>query len=152
MEKNSLIITGIVALLVGILGFYGGVLYQKSQKTTFSGRSADLSSRQGTLPNRQNGVTGNRPVIGEVISVDADSITVKTQDNGSKIVIVSNSTKINKTSEGSRSDLTTGSQVTVIGSENSDGSLTAQNISVGAGLFQGMPDGNQSGQNAPANP
>lgn len=82
--------------------------------------------------------TGFRPVVGEIISKDDKSVTVKLQDGGSKIVLFSDGTSINKVSEGSKDDLKTGEQVGIFGTENSDGSVTAQNIQlnpIARGIF-----------------
>jgi hypothetical protein len=74
---------------------------------------------------------GFLPVACEIISQDDSSIIVKTQDGSTKIAILSEQTVVNKSSEGSKSDLTIGEQITVFGSENSDGVVTAQNILIG---------------------
>ena len=132
MAKNNVIITILVSLLVGGLGFYGGIQYQKSQQ------------QGGTI--RQGNTLGARPVSGEVTSVDNESVTVKMQDGSSKLIIISDSTKINKMSDGTISDLVNGLQVTALGEQNSDGSITAQSVSIGGGMFQGMPRGNPPSQ------
>lgn len=133
MAKNSLIITIVAAVIVGALGFYGGMQYQKSRRGSFLGRSAQGfpsgTNQQGGNARQRNGM--GRPVSGEITSMDESTITIKTQDGSSKIVIYSTSTKVNKTSEGSISDLKVGEKINAIGSEGSDGTITAQSISVG---------------------
>lgn len=126
MAKNSLIITIVIAVIVGALGFYGGMQYQKSQRGNFSG--ATNQRFPGTQ--RQGNTAGIRPISGEITTLDNESLTVKMKDGSTKIVIFSDSTKINKTSDGSKSDLKTGIQVTAIGTENSNGSVTADNIQI----------------------
>lgn len=106
-------------------GFYAGMKYQQSQRGQFF---RQLNGSQGSQNNQARGRMGFRPVIGEVISKDDKSITVKLQDGGSKIVLFSDSTSVNKASEGSKDDLKAGEQVAVFGTDNSDGSVTAQNI------------------------
>jgi len=69
-------------------------------------------------------------VNGGVISVDEKLITVKLPDSSSKIVIVSETTQINKVEQVIRQDLKVGEKVVVFGQENSDGSLAAQNIQI----------------------
>lgn len=73
-------------------------------------------------------MTGARQVVGEVINKDETSFTVKLPDGSSKIVLFSGKTSFNKTQEGSMSDLKEGEKVGVFGTENTDGSVTAQNI------------------------
>ncbi len=69
-------------------------------------------------------------VSGEVISQDSQSITVKLKETGTKIVFFSTSTQIMKTSSGSISDISVGSNLTITGKPNADGTLTAQSIQI----------------------
>lgn len=146
-----MIMTIIVALMVGGAAFFGGMQYQKTQASgpmqgQFRGQNGGgpQGGIQGGSGNRQ----GMTPVSGEIISQDDTSITVKMQDGSSKIVILSGDTNINKSSEGSKLDLKTGETVTAFGTTNSDGSITAQNVSIGGNImFRGGPSGqnNQGG-------
>ncbi len=152
MTKNNLITTIVIVVVVGALGFYGGMQYQKGQGQgrNFSG-GANQGFPNGTNQTRKTGeegrAMGSRPISGEITSLDEGSITIKTEDGSSKIVIYSTSTKVNQTSEASASDLKVGGQITAIGSEDSQGTVTAQSISIGGAMFQGMPGGNRPGQN-----
>lgn len=94
--------------------------------------SGQAKNGQGATRMFVNGGSRNgmRPVSGEVISADANSITVKSQDGSSKIVILSGSTKFVKTAEVAKNDITKGIQVGVFGTENTDGSITATNIQI----------------------
>src|SRR3989338_1422675 len=124
MKNNMIVIIVVVALLVGAGGFFAGMKYQQSKSP--AGRFGNLQgNRNGQFQQRNQGF---RPVNGEIISSDDKSITVKLQDGSSKIVLLTDTTSINKSSEGSKSDLKTGEKVAVFGTENSDGSITAQNI------------------------
>lgn len=123
--KNLNIILIILIVVAGVGGFAGGVKYQEGKQRSnfkqFSGNQ--LGARTGN-GNRQ----GFRPVNGEIISSDEESITVKLQDGSSKIVLVSDNTAINKADQASRDELKAGTKVAVFGQENSDGSVTAQSI------------------------
>jgi hypothetical protein len=147
MIKKSLIKIIALAIVVGLLGFYGGIQYQKSQKGNFSGSAKGLTN--GAIQqrgfNRQGNGSGFSPVSGQIVSIDDNTITIKTQDGSSKIIIYSTSTKVNKTTEGSRSDLKIGETIMTIGSESS-GTITAQSISVGGKMLQGAPGGAKPGQ------
>jgi len=129
MNKN-LIITIVIAVLVGGVGFFAGMKYQQSKQRAFSRQlfpgAGQTGERQGVGVNRQ----GFRAVNGEIISADEKSITVKLPDGSSKIVIVSESTQINKAEQASKEDLKVGEKVAVFGQGNSDGSFTAQNIQI----------------------
>lgn len=105
--------------------FFGGMKYQQTKLPSFT--------RQfGNIQDRRVGVGGNRagfrPVNGEIISADNKSITVRLQDGSSKIVLFSDKTTINQAVEATKDDLKNGGKVAVFGTENSDGSVTAQNI------------------------
>ena len=68
---------------------------------------------------------------GSIVSSDSTSITVKLTDGSTKIVLYAPSTVIAVSKTGSAADLTTGQDVTVTGTANSDGSITATRIHVG---------------------
>lgn len=130
--KNQLIIVGIIALLVGSgAGFIGGMQYQKSKVIASTNQ---LTTRTG---GRRFGANGNGAIRGTIISKDNNSITVKLADNSTKIVILSNSTTIGKSTQGTIDDVNNGSNVMVFGTPNSDGTLTAQMIQVGGSMFGG---------------
>jgi len=139
VKKNkAIIITTIIVLVATGVGFYGGIQYQKSQKVKApSGFQGGLQNGSGkTTEIGKNGAgevarNGNQPIYGEITSIDDTGIMVKTADGGSKIVIFSSSTKVNKTTEGSKSDLTKGATVMVIGTTGTDGTITAQTVSIG---------------------
>lgn len=129
MKQNNLSITIVVIIAAGCIGFFGGIKYQQSKSPaiiqqfsngTQSGRNGQFRSGQGRI--------GFRPVAGEIIEKDDKSITVKLQDGSSRIVLISEKTKINKVEKTTNEDLKTGSQVAIFGIDNSDGSVTAQNI------------------------
>jgi hypothetical protein len=109
--------------------------YQKSQVSQVAGANGARGQFFQRFGNGQGGAGrfgngANRPVIGQVVSVDSTGITVKMQDGSTKIVVLSGSTMINKTAAATKNDLTTGTSVAVFGTTNSDGSVTAQNVSI----------------------
>jgi hypothetical protein len=66
--------------------------------------------------------------IGQVITKDATSVTVKMPDGSTKIVLISDSTVVSKTVTGTLADVAVGTNVAVSGPANADGSVTAANI------------------------
>ena len=126
--KNNYLVTVILVIVFAGAGFYGGMKYQQSKANPTGGQ---FSGGQGLTRNGRGGSgnrTGFRPVNGEIISSDNGSITVKLQDNTSRIVILSSKTLINKAATATIADLKVGEKVAVFGVDNIDGSVTAQNI------------------------
>lgn len=131
--NKSLITTVIVALVVGVAAFWGGMQYSQSRRSAAFRQFADGQGepqgfRRGNVAIGNRNGNGFRPVNGEIIASDDKSITVKLQDGSSKIIIISDNTQINKAETVSKSDLADGQTVAVFGQENSDGTVTAQSI------------------------
>lgn len=136
MKKNNLIIMVITGIVIAAGAFFGGMKYQQSQAASGSRQFA----RNGTNGIRARTGGNGGATVGEIISQDANSITVKLQDGSSKIIILSNSTTYSKTDTASKSDLKTGARVAAFGTSNSDGSITAQNIQLNP-MFRAGPTG-----------
>ena len=136
--KSIYFVIAILVVLVGGGAFFAGMKYQQSKQPAFLRQTGGVQGqRTGTGENRM----GFRPVNGEIISSDEKSITVKLQDGSSKIVLFSDSTEINKAAEATKEDLKAGEKVAVFGTENSDGTVTAQNIQLN-------PEFREPGQNS----
>jgi hypothetical protein len=121
MNKTYLI-TIILAVIVGAGGFFAGMKYQQSKSPRFSNFQG---AGNGQFQQRTQGF---RLVNGEIISADDKSITVKLQDGSSKIILLSDTATISKSADATKADLKVGEKVAAFGTENSDGSVTAQNI------------------------
>ena len=122
--KQKQILTGVVvAILFAGLGFWGGTAYAGHQRAGarggagFAGRAAG-GSRAGSF------------VSGSIVSQDNNSVTVQSMNGSSKIVFLSGSTQILKSTSGTSSDLSSGTNVIITGTTNSDGSLTAQTVQI----------------------
>ena len=144
MNKTILSII-VVAIVVGGGAFYGGMKYADSgssrgqfSRVDFQNlspeerqqRLQELGANAGAAFRSGGGMRGSGGgfVGGEIISKDAKSITVKLQNGGSKIVFLSDATEITKSAAGALSDLEVGKNITVNGTVNSDGSVTAQMV------------------------
>jgi len=128
MDKKIIIKIIIVAVIAAGIGFYGGMKYGQETVTGQRSQPANgfaMMGRGGRVAGQNAGFAG-----GQIIAKDATSITVKLQDGSSKIVFVSNSTAVMKSVQGSSSDLTVGENITVVGSTNSDGSITSQSVQI----------------------
>ena len=123
---NSKILMIIVVIVVAGGAFFGGIQYQKSQVPSFAGGQGQFRQRMGA----GQGQTAFRPVRGDILSVDNNTLTVKLQDGSSKIVVLSGTTTYAKEASSAASDLKTGDTVMVTGTSNSDGSVTAQSVQI----------------------
>ena len=113
--KNNAILIAIVALVIGGgAGFIGGMKYQESKSPNFTTGQFFGNGGQIREGQRQGG-NSFRPVAGEIISSDNESLTVKLADGSSKIVILSDKTTINKAEKGQKSDLKDGVNIAVFG-------------------------------------
>lgn len=140
MNKNFKITVLIIVLaIVGAGAFYGGMIYAKNnkQQRIFSGQN---------FPGMQNGArpNGGNFISGEIISKDDKSITLKMRDGGSKIIFYSASTEVGKFVSGTIEDLNNGETVSVTGTSNQDGSVTAQSIQVRPPVPQNNSKDNQN--------
>ena len=137
-DKKIGLVVGLVVVLCVV--FYGGMVYGKSQIPV-----------RGTQAFGQNGATGARGTrgmggftTGKIISKDANSITVQlitggasgtngsasTSQSGSKIIFLNTSTTVTKSVNGTIADLAIGTQVSVTGTPNTDGSENAQSVQI----------------------
>ena len=125
-------ILGAVILVLVIAGgsFYGGMAYAKNKVP--AGRNGTFTGQfemGGTGANRIGMQTGGF-TAGQILSKDATSITIKMQDGSTKIILIGSSTQIMKMATGLADDLAIGTEVTVTGPANSDGSVTAQSVQI----------------------
>lgn len=134
-----------VAVVVGGGAFYGGMKYVQGSGAGARGQFSRSNFQNLSPEERQQrfqelgangaggmgargGMNSGGFTAGEIISKDASSVTIKMQDGSTKIVLVGSSTQVMKSTTGSFNELTTGANVTVMGTVNSDGSVTAQVI------------------------
>ncbi len=134
--KTNIIFAVILTLLVaGAGGFYGGMKYQQTKAPQTIGFMANGAAVGGRMFRTFNGEAGAGGAgvranfaTGQILSSDGKIVTVKTQDGGSKIVFLTDATQIQKMDKATTSDLANEKYVTITGTSNSDGSLTAATI------------------------
>jgi len=136
--KNKMV-TGIIvtAVVFGGIGFYAGRQYAKNQAAS-GGRQFTQGMGSGFAGRAAANRDGSGVAFGNIISKDATSITIQLTSmgnntpsgSGAKIVLYNPSTQVGKFVAGTASDLSVGETVTINGTPNSDGSITATMIQV----------------------
>lgn len=124
--SNKIMLGAVV--VVGALAFFGGMKYgQANARGNFQANIAG---------GFRTGVTGRAPganadfINGDIIAKDNQSITIKMRDGNSKIILYSSSTEVSKFDAGTANDLLVGKTISITGTANTDGSLTAKTIQV----------------------
>lgn len=138
MKNNLLVAVLLTAVVVGGGSFYAGMKYSQSKTSSIvTGQGGARFGQGGSGGTRGGGrFTGGGMVSGKILSVDGSSITVEMragaqgETSGSKIVLLSSSTQVMKAAQGTALDLSVGEQVTVMGTANPDGSVTAQSVQI----------------------
>ncbi|MDR3686903.1 MAG: hypothetical protein P4L93_08115 [Coriobacteriia bacterium] len=130
--KNTVIWAVLAAVLFGAVGFYGGVTYQKTQAPSgFAGRAGGFGG--GGFGGSNSSGAGFRNsanvATGTVIAQDAQSITVKTSDGGSKTVFLSSTTHVSKQQVLTAADVKIGDQVAAFG-QAGNGGITAMSVQI----------------------
>lgn len=125
-------------LLCGIFYYIGN----KHGKSSFQSNFAQMRGQQGAQRTGGRFNTGNGAFSGKVTAKDESSMTIQTRDGSSKIVLFTGSTQVLKSSAGIVDDVSVGTQISAIGTQNSDGSITAQSIQI----RPDMPEGSNAAQ------
>jgi hypothetical protein len=140
MNTKHIAALALVGVAIAGVSFYGGTLYAKGNAGFRPGGTGTFTqSNFGSRGGMRGGAGGFSG--GQILSMDSSSLTVKGPDGSTRIILLSASTTVMKTSSGSVADLSVGDEVSVTGAANSDGSITANAIQLrptGNG-FGGMP-------------
>lgn len=133
-----LILVAIVGVAVG--GAYGaGIVIGKgtapaatqAQGASGAAGAAGDTGAAGASKAGGNGFgSGGSGVSGTVQKIDGNTLTITTQSGGSTQVSLSDNTSIRKTTEASRTELTQGMSVVILGQQGSGGNLAASSIQI----------------------
>jgi len=142
MKTNQIISIAILIVVASAASFFVGTKYQQrktvsqfSQRAGFNNASPQDMGRNAAdnsdnvIKNRGK-IAGFRQTIGEILSIDDKSFTVKLADGSSKIVLFADTTVINQSIEAAKTDLEVGSKVAINGDQNTDGSIIGRSIEI----------------------
>lgn len=152
MNSKQIVILVVVAVVFGGGGFFGGMKYQASKTPTMTIRGGGPG---GTFAGRRGGPNGASFLNGQVASINGSTATIKLMNGGSQIVVLAPSTAYRKAVDGTAADMAVGSNVTITGTSNSDGSLTAQSVQIrsASSTMPGFgPGGGAQGNGTPGQP
>ena len=172
MKKPHIVIGVIAALALAGGGFAAGMTFDRAQNTTAStnttgatgasGARGAAGARGGLGAGGTGALAGQQPVTGRILAINDGSITVAAIDRAlggasaqasaspattSQIVLVGGTTRIVKTTEADvkLSDLKVNDQVTVVGTTDTAGLVSATAIVVGSTNILGQLFGSQTG-------
>ena len=126
-----------VVLVVGGVSFYGGMKYQSSKAPATAAGAFARGTGGFTRGGGAGAGAGGGLIAGQVVSVDATSITIQERDGSSKVVFFTANTPVMEMVAGKQSDITVGKEVNIVGTTNSDGSISATSVQ----LRPAMPAG-----------
>ena len=153
------------AILVGGLGFIGGVKAQKSSDSGSGGSAANAATAQGGggprgfQPGGGQGDGGATPTFGTVASKDGNTLYVKDANGNTIKVKATSNSKVTRNATSSVSGVHPGDTVIVQGSKSPSGTVTASSITATASgatsgglgaLFGRPPGGAQGGGGGPS--
>ena len=138
MTKKAWIWAIIVVIVVAGGCFWGGMTYAASKTPSaaarFAGAGGTFAGRTGAT-GFGGATAGGGGTVGTVIQVGNGTFTVQlpsststTATTGTKLVLVDNATEIDELESVPVSNIQVGQTVTVAGTANSDGSVTASSV------------------------
>jgi len=167
MKAPQIVIGVVAALALAGGGFAAGMTFDKSQtpSANTAGATGATEERGGTGARGglggPGGVAGQQLVTGRILAINDGSITIAAVERGrggqnpqasaspatSQIVLVGASTRIVKTTEADvkLSDLKVNDQVTVVGTTDTTGMVSATAVVVGSTNILGQLFGSQTG-------
>jgi hypothetical protein len=141
----------LIGLLLVACGFIGGVLVEKGQSSpnpstggaaglasrfaALRGSAAGGGTRSGSSAAALGGAAGagfTRPTAGTVAYLAGDTLYVTNAEGNTIKVTTSAATSVNKTVKSAVKSIHPGETVTITGETGSDGSVSAESISVGS--------------------
>jgi len=139
MKNKKNIILVVCFVVVALISFYAGSKFAGVKNTAQQNSGGFV--RGGTTNGAPRGMRSGGFVNGQILSKDANSITVQLSSfgqssgatqvqQGSKIVFYTNKTSVMKTTDGTLDDLVIGKNISVTGAANPDGSVNAESIQI----------------------
>ena len=132
MQNKNIVLSVVVCLIVVGVSFWGGMKYDASKNISTQVASCGQGSfsQNGGGKGMRGGTNGGGVVSGQILSNDGKTMTISLRSGGSTIVLFSPSTKVEKTVDGTTTDVIVGKSVMITGTSNPDGSFNATSIQI----------------------
>jgi len=137
ISKNKAISFGGLVILFLVMAFFAGATYGVKQLRALQATTGATNTAYGGARMRGTGGLAGGFTTGQIIAKDATSITVQLisggpsgTPSGSKIVFLDINTKVTKQVSGTLADLAVGTDVSVTGTPNTDGSISATAVQI----------------------
>jgi hypothetical protein len=141
-------VTPVLCLVAAIaIGLFGGVLigHSSASATNASSTTGLGGAPGGTTGGTTGGGTGTRTggdlTSGTITSISGDVITLKLTDGTTVKVNTSSTTKVTKSDTAAVTDLAKGDKLSVVGTTDSSGNVTATTVTEGATTMGGFGGG-----------
>ncbi len=132
MNKKITLIGGIITIYLILVGisFYGGSVYQQKNGTSLNNAApALLGTPPGSGAAVQAGVASGGGTMGQVKSIDGNTLTISTAQDVTTVT-VSEATTITKPAAGTSADIKVGDVIQVTGQTQANGDISATQIVV----------------------
>jgi len=111
-------------------GFFTGKTMNKNNGIDFASAGNNMKVGNQVKVGGRLGGAGQGMAQGEVISIGDNSITLKTMNGGSKVILFSDDTVFKKSTEASLDDLVVGKNILVSGKSGTDGNIVADSVDI----------------------
>jgi pectate lyase len=137
---NRYLRPAVALLVVAVLGFGGGFAVAKATTPAAASARGNGQFGNGQFPGGlPGGATGARRnfgggASGTVAAVSADQLTLTTAAGAQRLVLLTPTTTVTAVTSATKalSDIAAGATVTIVGSANTDGSVTATQVIIGS--------------------
>jgi len=153
---NRYLRPAVALLVVAVVGFGGGFAVAKATTpaaASIGGNGQFINNGQfpGGFPSgatgafRRNGLGGG--AAGTVTAISADQLTLTTAAGAQRLVLLTPTTTVTEVTSATKalSDIATGTTVTIVGTSNQDGSVTATQVIIGNLSILGLGFGGDGG-------
>ncbi len=131
MKKYTMhIVWAVVAVAALTAGIFWGKGMASASARTSAGGANGISARTFAA---RGGVAGGGAVTGQIASIGSSSLTLQLQNGNSEVVFFSSSTAVTEPKSIAITQIAPGANATIVGTQNSDGSVTASAIRIGGG-------------------